>query len=117
MDEETISLKEIEQIIADDLADASPDERALFARAAVTPTKWELSPWGDPMGGFWVVAVMDDRVLWYNDIEYGFNVSQFSVPGHIPSTEYWCNQDDLRVALPALEGLPQGKFGPPEPLE
>ena len=62
------------------------------------------------------MAVMDDRVLWYNDIEDGFNVSLFTVRGVIPTTEYWCNQDELRMALPALAGKPQGKLGPPEQL-
>jgi hypothetical protein len=48
--------------------------------------------------------VLDDRVLWYNDIEEGFNVSRFTTVGSIPSTEYWCNQDELRWALSALAG-------------
>ena len=90
-------------------------EKAPLA-AAVAPAKWQLSPWGDLGGGFWVIAVMEDRVLWYNDIEDGFNVSRFVTLGTIPSTEYWCNQDELRWALPALAGQPQGKLGPPEPL-
>lgn len=45
--------------------------------------------------GFWAIAVIENRVLWYNDIEEGFNVSNFTEPGTIPSTEYWCNQDEL----------------------
>lgn len=81
------------------------------------PAKWHLSPWGDLGGGFWVVAVRDDRVLWYNDIEDGFNVSRFTETGTIPSTEYSCNQDDLAWALRALDGQLEGKFGPPRPLD
>jgi hypothetical protein len=115
MDWEPISQESLEELIADELADATPEDRELFERTAVTPTKWQLSPWGDSGGGFWVIAVMDDRVLWYNDIEDGFNVSRFTVPGTIPTTEYWCNQDELRWAIPALAGKPQTKLGPPEP--
>ncbi len=113
---EPISRESLEEIIANGLTDATLEERELFAHAAVTPTKWQLSPWGDLGGGFWVVAVTDDRVLWYNDIEEGFNVSQFTIQGTIPSTEYWCNQDELKRALQALAGRPQVKLGPPEPL-
>jgi len=116
MDWKPIGRESLDQLITAELAEASPEEQALFARASVTPTKWQLSHWGDLGGGFWVVAVSDDRVLWYNGIEEGFNVSQFIELGTIPSTEYWCNQDELRLALPALAGKPQAKCGPPEPL-
>ena len=116
MDWEPISQDSLDKLIADQMTQATAEESALFARGAVTPVKWQLSPWGDLGGGFWVVAVMEDRVLWYNDIEDGFNVSRFVTLGTIPSTEYWCNQDELRWALPALAGEPQAKFGPPEPL-
>jgi hypothetical protein len=57
-------------------------------------------------GGFWAVAVDDDRVLWYNDVEDGFNVSRFARRGEIPRDEYWCNQSSLRQMLPALRGRP-----------
>jgi hypothetical protein len=116
MNWEPISRESLNELIAEELAEATAKDRALFALATIAPEKWQLSPWGDLGGGFWVVAVMEDRVLWYNDIEEGFNVSRFVTRGTIPSTEYWCNQDKLRWALPALEGKPQAKFGPPEPL-
>lgn len=77
MDWEPISRESLDELVAEELADATAEDRALFARAVVTPTKWHLSPWGDLGGGFWVVAVMEDRVLWYNNIEEGFKVSRF----------------------------------------
>lgn len=88
MDWEAISRESLDELVVEGLAKATADERAVFSRAAVTPTKWQLSPWGDLGGGFWVVALMEDRVLWYNDIEDGFNVSQFVASGtiHRPST-------------------------------
>jgi hypothetical protein len=111
-----IDRQSLDELVAEGLADATVEERAVFARAAAAPAKWQLAPWGDLGGGFWVVAVMDDRVLWYNDIEGGFNISRFVTRGTIPSTEYWCNQDELRWALAALSGKSQEKLGPPEPL-
>jgi hypothetical protein len=116
MDWDAIDREALDALVAEGLAEAAPEERELFSRAAVTPTKWQLSPWGDTGGGFWVVAVLDDRVLWFNDIEDGFNVSRFVEHGTIPPTEYWCNQDELRWAIRALAGQPAAKFGPPEPL-
>ena len=111
-----MSREELDELIDRDLAAATAEDRALFARVAVPPTKWQLSPWGDPGGGFWVVAVLEARVLWYNDIEDGFNVSSFVAPGTIPSEEYWCNQDELRWALRALVGNSPVKLGPPKPI-
>lgn len=116
MDWEPISRESLEKLVTEGLAQATPVVRDLFARAAVTPSKWQLSPWGDLGGGFWVVAVVDYQVVWYNDIEEGFNVSRFIRPGTIPPTEYWCNQDALPLALEALVEKPQARLGRPEAL-
>jgi hypothetical protein len=99
-----IDRSELEAMISRDLMDCAEDQKQVFARARVTPRKWKLSPWGDAGGGFWVVATCRDRVLWYNDIEEGFNVSRYEIAGEIPTAEYWCNQDPLRWAIPRLEG-------------
>ncbi|HXU61004.1 MAG TPA: hypothetical protein VN962_04840 [Polyangia bacterium] len=108
----SIGLKDLERIIAEELAKATPEEKALFCRTAVPPSKWQLSPWGDEGGGFWVVAALDDRVLWFNDIEDGFNISRFTSPGQIPSTEYFCNQDELPLAIRLLASDSHGTSGP-----
>jgi hypothetical protein len=111
-----ISESELCELIARELAECSSEEQAWFARVAVPATKWQQSPWGDLGGGFWAVAVVDDRVLWYNDIEDGFNVSRFDVSGTIPAGEYWCNQDSIKWALPALAGKARTRLGPPRPI-
>ncbi|MCH4246959.1 MAG: hypothetical protein LKF82_03845 [Acinetobacter populi] len=59
----------------------------------IMPVKWQQHPWGDEGNGFWVLAIIGNHVLWYNDIEEGFNLSTFKEWGIIE--EYWCNQDDL----------------------
>src|SRR5688500_1409719 len=56
------------------------------------------------------------RVLWFNDIEEGFNVSRFERAGEIRSTEYWCNQDPLERALPLLQGKAAVRLGPQTPI-
>ena len=113
MDWKPITLDQLEGLIADELAECSEEQRSFFARTRFAPSKWRQSPRGDMGGGFWAVATMGDRVLWFNDIEEGFNVSQFSVWGKIPADQYWCNQDPLKFALPSLAGADGGKFGPP----
>jgi len=66
----------------------------------IEPTKWQCPPWGDEGGGFWVVAIRNGMVTWYNDIEEGFNESRFVKEGTI--SEYGCNQDDFSQYLQKL---------------
>ncbi|MEM8946958.1 MAG: hypothetical protein AAGD11_17415 [Planctomycetota bacterium] len=99
----------------------SIEQRRFWDLVRVSPQKWKLSPWGDQGGGFWAVGLIGNTVLWYNDIEGGFNRSRYSAFGTID--EYWCNQDKLewtvqftlyqiRTGEPAAPG-----FGPSIPGE
>lgn len=99
-----IRLADLQAMLRRELSECSPEQREFYARACIEAAKWRLTPEGDEGGGFWAVAVHQDRVLWFNDIEDGFNVSRFDAPGEIPSGEYQCNQDSLRLALPRLQG-------------
>ena len=83
------------------------------------PEKWQISPWGDHNDGFWVIGIIGQTVLWYNDIEEGFNSSSYSKYGTIK--EYWCNDDDLAMSIRSLKlyaetGMFHSKAGPPKPL-
>jgi hypothetical protein len=51
-------------------------------------------------GGFWVVAIVGQTVIWYNDIEEGFNRSRYSAYGTID--DYWCNHDELEITVQYL---------------
>jgi len=112
-----LTREELQDTIERELADCSDEQRAYFESVAFEPSKWSQAPYGDEGGGFWAIAADDNRVLWYNDIEGGFNVSTFTEIGTIPATEYWCNQDELKFALPALMGGHRWKAGPPEPFD
>jgi hypothetical protein len=48
----------------------------LWAAIQISPAKWAQIRWRDKSGGFWVVAILDSTVVWYNDIEDGFNSSR-----------------------------------------
>ncbi|MES9950855.1 MAG: hypothetical protein ABW118_17995 [Candidatus Thiodiazotropha sp.] len=95
-------------------------QRKLWDVIKINPEKWSQDPWGNEGGGFWVVAIFGITVIWYNDIEEGFNRSTYETHGVI--SEYWCNQDKLEWTLQHVldeikEGVPSGMYaGPPQPI-
>lgn len=99
----------------------STSQQNLWEVIRIDPEKWQLSPWGDEGKGFWVVAVLGRTVVWYNDIEEGFNRSTYTNYGVI--NEYWCNQDELEWTIQHIlneikDGSKSGGYaGPPEPLD
>ncbi|MDC6169482.1 hypothetical protein [Paucibacter sp. XJ19-41] len=72
----------------------------LWEAIRIEPVKWQQHPYGDQGGGFWVVAIIGASVIWYNDIEEGFNRSRYSQHGTID--DYWCNQDELELTMQYL---------------
>jgi hypothetical protein len=95
-----LSRQELESLMEEGLAEAGDLLRTAWERIRVEPRKWLCSPWGDEGGGFWVVAEMGDQVVWFNDIEDGFNISAFTTPGVID--EYNCNQQSFGDFLRSL---------------
>ena len=97
------------------------EQRRAWEAIRIPPEKWALPPWGDHGGGFWVVALIGRRAIWYNDIEEGFNRSRYERYGTI--SDYYCNQDELEMVIYAVlrlvrEGDDPGPFlGPPQPGE
>ncbi len=95
-----------------------PEQRRLWEMIKVIPAKWQQTPWGDRGGGFWVVAVVGSSVVWYNDIEHGFNCSSYSTLGKIE--DYLCNQDHLEEVVQYISDAiksgiaPYRGFGPPQ---
>jgi len=61
---------------------------------AVAPEKWVIKRDDDLAGNYWVVAIFGRSVVWYNDIEEGFDVSLYSIFGEID--EYFASQFELR---------------------
>ena len=115
-----ISLHELQRIIRTAEAEFNDDQSNLWQLIAIPPEKWKETKYGSPGEGFWAVAISGKRVLWYNDIEEGFNISDYRVYGQIG--EYFANQDKLQWALNRLSKSTQNdgqitrQLGPPEPL-
>ncbi|MFS4431239.1 hypothetical protein [Chryseobacterium sp. S90] len=83
----------------------------------IDPEKWHEEDYGQEGGGFWVVGLMGIRVIYYNDIEEGFNISEYTKYGTID--HYYCNQDELHTAILSLYSIISfggriiGQAGPP----
>lgn len=73
----------------------------------IDPEKWTEPTYGIEGGGFWVVGICGKKVIWFNDIEEGFNISNYKKYGQIEG--YYCNQDQLDLAVTRLFDLI--KFG------
>jgi len=125
MKEEFMNWSPITEVDLWDLINNSWDRMSLEQRKyweilKVNPEKWEEQQYGAVGGGFWVVAIFGNLVLWYNDIEDGFNLSQYKNYGKI--NEYWCNQDELEEAMQNIINLfkdgydASGKSSPPQSI-
>lgn len=77
--------------------------KALWESIKIIPEKWQLDDYTPDDDGYWVVAVKDNFVIWYNNNEAGFNVSAFKEQGQIQT--YGWQQDELETAVNKLSGL------------
>ena len=104
---EPITETALRERVAQGEARMSPPHRRLWDTIRIEPEKWQQHPYGDQGAGFWVVALIGRTVIWYNDIEEGFNRSRYTAYGTID--DYWCNQDELELTLQYLmNALEQG---------
>jgi len=97
VDWEPIAKTALQARIAQGVARMTGAQRRLWHAIEIEPVRWEQHPYGDPGGGFWVVAIIGGTVVWYNDIEEGFNRSAYSRFGIID--EYFCNHDELELTI------------------
>jgi len=72
-------------------------QQRLWNCIRIRPQKWQQHPYGNQGNGFWAVGLIGQTVIWYNDIEDGFNRSRFTAYGTID--DYWCNQDELDITV------------------
>ena len=62
------------------------------------PEKWnDEDGYSEEGNGFYIVAISGRRVIWYNDIEDGFNISFYNEYGII--RDYMCEQYGLNHAV------------------
>ena len=81
-------------------------QQRLWDAIRIKPEKWQQHPYGDKGGGFWAVGLVAQTVIWYNDVEDGFNRSVYSAHGLID--DYWRNDDELDVTIQYLTNALSG---------
>lgn len=110
------TVEEVQHCVEEDLETCDAEQVAAFRRYAVEPYLAPIVRYGK-MESVVVVARNGNEVIYWEDIEAGFNVSPVDSNGQI--LEHWCNQDELAFALNAwIEGRGQaGRFGPATAIE
>ena len=104
-----ISLPELEEWISCGESKLKGELLNLWNLIKIQPQKWQESEYGNEGGGFWVVAIFGNTVIYFNDIEEGFNLSSYSTYGQI--SEYCCEQSELDwIILSLTKGLKQVKL-------
>jgi len=117
MDWEPVTESRLWDFINSGLEDMTPEQERWWDLIKVIPEKWQQEPYGNSGSGFWVVGIIGQTVIWYNDIEEGFNRSTYSTLGRI--NEYWCDQDELNWSVQKIinhckDGYDSaGRMGPP----
>ena len=89
------TVDEVKEIVASDLKACDAAQMAAFTKYRVEPFSAPLVRYGK-MESVVVVARNGDQVIYWEDVEDGFNVSPISPEGRV--TEHWCNQDELRFS-------------------
>lgn len=109
------TVAEVKSIVVEDLKACDAEQMAAFNEYAVEPYVAPIVRYGR-MESVVVVAQNASEVIYWEDVEEGFNVSPVDSKGQI--LEHWCNQDSLGLALNAwIEGKGQScRCGPARPI-
>jgi len=103
------TVDEVRRLITKDLRGCDDEQVSAFEQYTVKPFLAPITRYGKRETVV-VVARKGDEVIYYEDIDEGFNVSPISTDGVI--VEHWCNQDDLGSSLNTwVEGRGSGKLG------
>jgi hypothetical protein len=117
MDWIPITIEEVYDLILSTEKKLNGDLLSFWEMIRIYPEKWQEEKHGREGNGFWVVGLIGKRVIYYNDIEEGFNISSYKTYGNID--EYYCNQDELKCAIQNVYDLLkfggnlQGQASPP----
>jgi hypothetical protein len=113
---EPATVDDVKKIIQNDLAECDDEQVAVFEKYAVEPYLAPLLRYGE-MVRVVVIARKADEVIYWEDVEEGFNLSPVSPDGRI--LEHWCNQDKLCFTLNTwIEGRTRPvRLGPATPIE
>lgn len=110
-----ISRIELEEIVREQLAECTPEQRETFQRYRVPMRRVGIQRYGKSEHVF-LVAQRGPEAMYYEDVEEGFNFSTLDQNGSI--RDHRCNQDPLKYALCHWMGHPQRYArGPAKPVD
>lgn len=92
-----ITEEEVQYKLKKDVDRMNQEQKCFWDMIAIVPEKWEQHPYGNEGKGFWSVALLGKIVVWYNDIEEGFNYSRYARYGVID--EYKSDQTELEFII------------------
>jgi hypothetical protein len=95
-----ISLPDLKNLLLKGELELNDEQLNFWDLIKIDPEKWNEKDYGTEGDGFWVVAIFGRQVIWYNDIEDGFNISEYKTYGQIE--EYECNQVELNWSVIGL---------------
>lgn len=91
-----IGLEELERLVAEDLRVCGSDEQAVFEKHRVKPYPVPIVRFGN-VASVLVIAKFGNRVLYYEDVEEGFELSELDGKGQI--LNHGCSQYSLQMVL------------------
>jgi hypothetical protein len=95
-----ISESELEALLDRELSNCTAEQQDIFARYRVAPYKVSIHRLGN-LEEVFVVAELPTGVVYYEDVEEGFELDHLGADGAIP--EQGCNQYELRHVLSQLK--------------
>ena len=90
------TIDEVMKIVRLDLVECDSQQIATFEQYSIQPFYAPILRYGE-LERVVVVARKLNEVVYWEDVEEGFNLSPIGTDGQI--LEHWCNQDELGIAL------------------
>jgi hypothetical protein len=78
-----LSIGDMKNLILKEAIEFHDEQSNFWDFIKIEPEKWKEKEYGTEGGGFWVVAIFGRQIIWYNDIEEGFNISFYKYYGEI----------------------------------
>lgn len=103
---ETTTLSELYNEIQKSESDLEGELLNFWHLIKIIPIKWDQKDYSID-SSFWVVAICGKRIIWYNDVEGGFNISEYTAFGTFD--QFFCEQDEFSWSIVKLYALL--KFG------
>lgn len=95
-----ISESELAALLDRELSNCTAEQRNIFARYRVSPYKLPIHRLGN-LEEVFVVAELPTGLIYYEDVEEGFEFDRLGADGAIPKQS--CNQYELRHLLSQLK--------------